>query len=90
MSDEREKWGARKKFSCAPSPQKGGTKLREEHGTTQRGTPARSARSKRTIFRRTVFLMLVCGVILFIPLLWKLWDIAIVNHGYQHIRQELM
>lgn len=56
--------------------------MREEHGTTQRGTPARSARSKRTIFRRTVFLMLVCGVILFIPLLWKLWDIAIVNHDY--------
>lgn len=56
--------------------------MREEHGTTQRGTPARSARSKRTIFRRTVFLMLVCGVVLFIPLLWKLWDIAIVNHDY--------
>lgn len=56
--------------------------MREERETTQRGTPARSARSKRTIFRRTVFLMLVCGVVLFVPLLWKLWDIAIVNHDF--------
>ena len=60
--------------------------MREERETTQRGTPARSARSKRTIFRRTVFLMLVCGVFLFVPLLWKLWDIAIVNHDYYQQR----
>jgi len=32
------------------------------------------------ILRRTLFLMVVCGVLLFVPLIWKLWDIAIVHH----------
>ena len=41
---------------------------------------ARSSRSKRVIFRRTVSLMLICGIMLFVPLFWKLWDIAIVHH----------
>lgn len=50
----------------------------------QGGGPTRASRSKRTIFRRTVFLMVVCGVFLFVPLIWKLWDIAIVHHeSYQ-------
>ncbi len=40
----------------------------------------RGTRSKRSIFRRTVFLMAVCGVLMFIPLAWKLWDVAIVHH----------
>ena len=34
----------------------------------------RGTRSKRSIFRRTVFLMAVCGVLMFIPLAWKLWE----------------
>ena len=41
---------------------------------------ARSSRSKRVIFRRTVSLMLICGIMLFVPLFLKLWDIAIVHH----------
>lgn len=40
----------------------------------------REGRSKRMIFRRTVFLMLLCGVVLFVPLFWKLWDVAIGHH----------
>ena len=45
-----------------------------------RPTGTRGTHSKRAIFRRTVFLMVVCGVLMFIPLCWKLWDIAIVHH----------
>jgi len=40
----------------------------------------RANRSKRLIFRRTVILMCVCGVLFFVPLIWKLWDVAIVHH----------
>ncbi len=40
----------------------------------------RGTHSKRTLFQRTVFLMAVCGVVMFVPLIWKLWDIAIVHH----------
>ena len=40
----------------------------------------RSSKLKRVMFRRTVFLMVVCGVLFFVPLFWKLWDIAIVHH----------
>lgn len=38
--------------------------------------------SKRQVFRRTVILMLLCGVGLFIPLLRQIWDIAVVNHDF--------
>ena len=44
------------------------------------GRSGRESGSKRKIFRRTVFLMLVCGVGLFIPLIGQLWNIAIVHH----------
>ena len=40
----------------------------------------RGTHSKRTIFRRTVFMMVVCGVLMFIPLGWRLWNVAIVHH----------
>jgi stage V sporulation protein D (sporulation-specific penicillin-binding protein) len=46
----------------------------------KRRTPGQEGRSKRTIFRRTVFLMMLCGLVLFVPLLWKLWDISILHH----------
>lgn len=42
--------------------------------------PSREGRSKRIIFRRTVFLMVLCGTVLFVPLFWKLWDVAILHH----------
>ena len=40
----------------------------------------RGNHSKRSILRRTAFLMVLCGVVMFVPICWKLWDIAIVNH----------
>ena len=43
-------------------------------------TATRGTHSKRAVFRRTVFLMAVCGVLMFIPLAWKLWDVAIIHH----------
>lgn len=36
--------------------------------------------SKRLIFRRTGFLMFLCGFFMFLPLFWQLWDLAVVNH----------
>ena len=55
-----------------------------ERGTNGRGSvqtnATRGTHSKRAIFRRTVFLMVVCGLLMFIPLGWKLWSIAIVHH----------
>ena len=46
----------------------------------------RGTHSKRTIFRRTVFMMAVCGVLMFIPLGWKLWDIAILHHDEYQLK----
>lgn len=47
---------------------------------SRNGAPQRGSWSKRLVFRRTVFLMVVCGVLMFVPLFWKLWDVAIVQH----------
>ncbi|MEA4932170.1 MAG: penicillin-binding transpeptidase domain-containing protein, partial [Lawsonibacter sp.] len=51
----------------------------DQTGGRTRG-PSREGRSKRVIFRRTVCLLVLCGTILFVPLFWKLWDVAIVHH----------
>ncbi len=53
----------------------------------------RRAYSKRMVFRRSLFLMLVCGVGLFIPLVIQLWNISIRDHDFyqqQATRQQLM
>ena len=53
----------------------------------------RNRQSKRTVFRRSLALMLICGVGFFIPLLARLWDIAIVHHDeyqQQATQQQLM
>ena len=39
-------------------------------------------RQNRTILGRTIFLMAVFGVLAFVPLLWKLWQIQIVDHEF--------
>ena len=46
----------------------------------------RGTHSKRAILHRTLALMAVCGVVMFIPLIWKLWDIAIVHSGEYQAR----
>ena len=43
--------------------------------------------SKKQIFQRTVWLMVIFGVLTFIPLIWQLWDIAIVHHEEYRMRQ---
>ena len=49
-------------------------------------TATRGSHSKRSILHRTMFLMAWCGILMFVPLCWKLWDIAIVHHEeYQKI-----
>ena len=54
--------------------------LRDYGGRTEKHQ--RETGSKRQVFRRTVLLMLVFGVVLFIPLLRQIWNIAVVNHDY--------
>ena len=53
---------------------------RQEKRHSNEVAAARERRSKRTIFKRTVILMVLCGVMLFVPLFWRLWDVAIVHH----------
>lgn len=48
---------------------------------TQNGTPGVDRRANKTILGRTIFLMVVFGVAAFVPLLWKLWQIQIVDHA---------
>ena len=64
-------------------------KTRYERGISWAGAPTsatRGSHSKRSILKRTLFLMVMCGVVMFIPLGWKLWDIAIVRHDdYQRM-----
>ena len=40
------------------------------------------SRSKRLVFRRTVMLMLLFGVGIFIPLIGQIWNIAVVDHEF--------
>ncbi|MBQ1409773.1 MAG: PASTA domain-containing protein [Oscillospiraceae bacterium] len=37
-------------------------------------------KATHAMLRRTSFLMIICGVILFIPLIWRLFDLMIVRH----------
>ena len=39
-----------------------------------------SQRANRTILRRTLFLMILCGIVLFIPLIFTLYKLMIVEH----------
>lgn len=39
-------------------------------------------RANRTILWRSIFLMSIFGVAVFIPLLWRLWNVQIVQHEY--------
>ena len=39
-------------------------------------------RANRLILGRTLTLMILFGVVVFIPLFWKLWDIQIVKHDF--------
>ena len=58
---------------------------RYERGSGGRGSVqsavTRGNHSKRAVLHRTVFLMVMCGVVMFAPLVWKLWDIAILHHA---------
>ena len=49
----------------------------------QEKKPRRSAeKSNRSLFRRTVFLMVCLGVLCFIPLIFQLWKIQVVNQDF--------
>ncbi len=49
----------------------------------QEKKPRRSAeKSNRSLFRRTVFLMVCLGVLCFIPLVYQLWKLQVVEQDY--------
>ena len=39
-------------------------------------------RANRTILRRSIFLMVVFGVVMFAPLVHKLWQLCVTDHDY--------
>lgn len=45
-------------------------------------TAAASERASRTVLQRTGILMVLCGIIMFIPLIATLYDLMIVQHDY--------
>lgn len=52
---------------------------------------ASKRQAHRLILRRTMFLMIVCGVLMFLPILWKLWYWQIDQHeeiGQKVVRQQ--
>lgn len=62
----------RKKASRTQNPRRGGV---------PRTVVTRSEKgSKRLIFQRTTILMFLCGVTMFLPLIWQLWNISILKH----------
>ncbi|HIT32304.1 MAG TPA: PASTA domain-containing protein [Candidatus Enterenecus stercoripullorum] len=49
----------------------------------QDSKPRRSAgKNNRSLFRRTIFLMVCLGVVLFIPMVAQLWKLQITQHDY--------
>lgn len=46
------------------------------------GTDGADRRQNSTILGRTIFLMMIFGVAAFVPLLWKLWQIQIVDYRF--------
>ena len=72
-----------------PRRRRGSASRKYEQGVTWAGTPTsatRGSHSKRSISRRTLFLMAVCGIVMFFPLIWKLYDIAILHQDeYQKL-----
>ena len=41
-----------------------------------------AGKNNRSLFRRTIFLMVCLGVLLFIPLVAQLWKLQITQHDY--------
>ncbi len=39
-------------------------------------------RANRTILGRSIFLMAVCGVLMFVPLIGRLWQLCVTDHDY--------
>lgn len=37
---------------------------------------------EKSILRRTLVLMIVCGIVAFIPLVWKLYELQVIDHDY--------
>ena len=55
---------------------------RDQRHADSQGAQPHESRSKRQVFRRTVVLMLMFGVGLFIPLIRQLWQVSVVDHEF--------
>jgi stage V sporulation protein D (sporulation-specific penicillin-binding protein) len=87
----KEDTGVRKGIFLTPSIIKTGDSAGSaawKEGRTGAATQKRTAdrRANRTILRRTLALMVVFGVLSFGVLLWKLWQIQIVDHDFYEER----
>ena len=58
--------------------------MREQENNRQPAGQERGGerRANRVILKRSIFLMGLCGVVMFLPLIWTLWQICIVDHDY--------
>ena len=48
----------------------------------ERGVRRAAEKSNRSLFRRTVFLMVCLGVLCFLPLIFQLWKLQVVEQDY--------
>ena len=39
-------------------------------------------RANKTILGRSIFLMVLCGILMFVPLVYTLWQLCVVKHDY--------
>lgn len=53
-----------------------------DRGRTGKDRKQQESRSKRLVFRRTVLLMALFGVGIFLPLIGQIWNIAVVEHDF--------
>lgn len=58
------------------------SKRRRKNNVIKLKTAAASGRASRTVLQRTAVLMVVCGVIMFIPLIATLYKLMIVEHDH--------
>lgn len=51
--------------------------------STQNRQPVKKdSRANRSLLLRVIFLLCICGVAMFLPLIWKLYDLQIAQHDY--------
>ena len=60
--------------------------VRKQTKGKQKKGRAGKERTGRTTQRRAMFLLVLCGIVMFLPLIWKLYQLQIVDHDYYEAR----